>query len=315
MMDLQLRAALLANLADLQPGDHVVVGCSGGADSVALLRASVHVGKELGLRVGAIVIDHQLQPDSSQVASKASVIATELGADPTVMIPVDVAQGPGSGGIEAAARNARRTAFELYATHNDARAVLLGHTRDDQAETVLLGLARGSGARSLSGMREIDGLYRRPFLTVSREAVRATVADLDTYDDPHNDELRFSRVRTRAVVLPVLENELGPGIAEALARTADMLRDDADALDVIAMNSKTMQVDELAGLPAAIRTRVLRTLAIESGCTVNDLTREHVLAVDALITRWHGQGPINLPGSINVTRAHGKLMFNKAPKE
>lgn len=315
MIDLQLRAALLANLADLQRGDHIVVGCSGGADSIALLRAAIHVGGEQGLRVGAIIIDHQLQSNSSQIAAQASVVATELGADPVVMIPVDVAQGPGSGGIEAAARTARRSAFELYATHNNARAVLLGHTRDDQAETVLLGLARGSGARSLAGMREIDGLYRRPFLTVSREVVRASVTDLDTYDDPYNEDPRFSRVRVRSVVLPTLETELGPGIAEALARTANMLRDDADALDAIAAASKTAQVDELAGLPAAIRTRVLRALAIDAGCTVNDLTRDHVLAVDALITRWHGQGPINLPGSINVTRAHGKLIFNKAPKE
>ena len=315
MIDLELRAALIENLSDLESGDHIVVGCSGGADSVALLRAAIHVGGEKGLQVGAVIIDHQLQDNSTLIASAASVIATELGAEPVVMIPVDVASGPGSGGLEAAARNARRSAFELYANNNNAKAVLLGHTRDDQAETVLLGLARGSGARSLSGMREIDGLYRRPLLSISRDVVRASVSDLDTYDDPHNEDPRFGRVRVRSIVLPTLESELGPGIASALARTADMLRDDADALDAIATSSITSEVNELCELPTAVRTRVLRMLAIEAGCNLNDLTRDHVLSVDELITRWHGQGPINLPGSINVTRAHGKLLFNKAPKE
>lgn len=315
MIDLELRAALLANLADLEPGDHIVVGCSGGADSIALLRAAVHVGEELGMRVGALVIDHQLQENSSSIATQASVMATELGADPVIMIPVVVETGPGSGGMEAAARNARRLAFELYADNNHAKAVLLGHTRDDQAETVLLGLARGSGARSLSGMREIDGLYRRPLLSVSREVVRASVSDLATYDDPHNEDPRFARVRVRNEVLPTLESELGPGISVALARTADMLRDDADALDAIAAASITSEVNELEVLPTAVRTRVLRMLAIDAGALANDLSRDHVLSIDALITRWHGQGPINLPGSINVTRAHGTLIFTKALKE
>ncbi len=315
MINLEIRAALLANLSDLEPGDHVMVGCSGGADSVALLRAAIHVGRERELVVGAIIIDHQLQDGSSTVASNTSVLAIELGAEPVVMIPVDVATGAGSGGLEAAARDARRNAFELYATNNNAKAVLLGHTQDDQAETVLLGLARGSGARSLSGMRDIDGLYRRPLLSVSRELVRSTVSDLEVHEDPHNIDPRFSRVRVRETVLPVLETELGPGVTAALARTADMLRDDADALDEITQTSISDDVAVLAKLPTAIRTRVLRKLAIDSGCNQNDLSREHVLAIDALITRWHGQGPINLPGNVDVTRSHGKLMFNKAIKE
>lgn len=315
MINLEIRAALLANLADLNAGDHIVVACSGGADSVALLRAAIHVGRERDLVVGAIIIDHQLQDGSSEVASNASVQAIELGAEPVVLIPVDVATGAGSGGLEAAARHARREAFELYATNNNAKAVLLGHTQDDQAETVLLGLARGSGARSLSGMRDIDGLYRRPLLGVSRQLVRSTVSDLEVHEDPHNTDVRFSRVRVRETVLPLLESELGPGVTSALARTADMLRDDADALDELCETAMTDIVDELAVLPAAIRTRVIRKLAIDAECNQNDLSREHVLAIDALITRWHGQGPINLPGNVDVTRSHGKLMFNKAIKE
>ena len=312
MINLHIRQALLENLADLESGSRIVVGCSGGADSIALVRAAVHVGRELALDVGAVIIDHQLQPGSIDVSRRALELCVELGADPVTIIPVDVATGPGSGGMEAAARNARRSAFEQYAQQNLISAVLLGHTLDDQAETVLLGLARGSGARSLSGMRPVDGLYRRPLLTVDRATVRESVSDLVVFDDPHNEDPRFARVRVRHEVLPVLESNLGPGVSDALARTADMLRDDADALDALAeisLRSADDDVAVLAALPTAIRTRVLRLRAIQAGCTVNDLTREHILAIDALITRWHGQGPLNLPGGINVERRSGRLNF------
>ncbi len=315
MIDLTLRSALLTNLADLEPGDRIAVGLSGGADSVALLRAALHVGQELSLGVTALVINHQLQDSSHDAATQAVVVATALGCQSVVMIPVDVQRGPGSGGLESAARNARRSAFEFFAVNNHIKAVLLGHTRDDQAETVLLGLARGSGARSLSGMRTVDGLYRRPFLAISRELVRSTVNDLDVYEDPHNSESRFSRVRVRESTLPTLESDLGPGIAEALARTADMLRDDADALDSLARSSSSEVVEDLVALLPAIRHRVLRQLAIDNGANQNDLTREHVLLIDGLVTGWHGQGPLNLPGSLNCERHNGKLLFYKKHKE
>jgi tRNA(Ile)-lysidine synthase len=314
MIDLNLRHALLQNLADLPAGSSVMVGCSGGADSLALVRAAVHVGRERDIRVGALVIDHQLQDGSGAVAQSAADVAHELGADPVIVVAVDVAQGPGSGGLESAARDARRTSFEQYAAANDVAAVLLGHTLEDQAETVLLGLARGSGARSLSGMREVDGLYRRPFLTLTRAQVRETVSDLAVYEDPHNSNPDFTRVRVRNHVLPTLESDLGPGVARALARTADMLRDDADALEGFAAEvvaAGETSVDDLLSLSRAVRTRVLRRLAMDAGCTVNDLTREHILAIDALLTNWHGQGPLNLPGNVNVERRHGRLNFYK----
>lgn len=312
MIDLRIRQPLLENLADVESGSRIVVGCSGGADSIALVRAAVHVGRELSIGVGAVIIDHQLQQGSMDVSRRALELCVTLGADPVTIVPVDVATGPGAGGLEAAARNARRAAFEQYAEQNSVAAVLLGHTLNDQAETVLLGLARGSGARSLSGMRPIDGLYRRPLLSVDRATVRESVSDLDVFDDPHNEEPRFARVRVRHEVLPVLEEKLGPGVSDALARTADMLRDDADALDAMAQAALVAAGDDvakLAELPAAVRTRVLRLMAINAGCTVNDLTREHVLGIDGLLTRWHGQGPLNLPGGVNVERSSGRLNF------
>jgi len=315
MIDLNLRHALIQNLADLPAGSQVMVGCSGGADSLALVRAAVHVGRERDISVGALVIDHQLQSGSAAVAQSAADVARQLGADPVVVVAVEVAQGPGSGGLESAARDARRSTFEEYAQVNGVAAVLLGHTLEDQAETVLLGLARGSGARSLSGMREIDGLYRRPLLSLTRGQVRDTVSDLAIYEDPHNSNPDFARVRVRHNVLPTLESDLGPGVARALARTADMLRDDADALDALARFEITRVGDDvnlIGALPRAIRSRLIRQLAISNGCPINDLTRDHVLSIDALITNWHGQGALNLPGGVNVERRHERLTFYRS---
>ncbi len=314
MINLELRSALLTNLADLSPGEAIAVGVSGGADSVALLKAAVHVGNELTLKVHSIVIDHQLQSNSAEVANKAQQLSVQLGAQSVEVIKVEVKTGPGRGGIEAAARNARRAAFEKFAGENNLAAVLLGHTLEDQAETVLLGLARGSGARSLSGMRNVDGIYRRPFLNLSRQLVRSTVADLPIYEDPHNSDPSFARVRVRNNVLPVLEKELGPGVTEALARTAQMLRDDADALDAYAqmiLDASDVSISTLEVLPTAVRTRVLRKLAIAAGVLVNDLTRERIQSIDHLITNWKGQGPLNLPGQVNVKRESGKIIFYK----
>lgn len=314
MIHLDLRSAILNNLADLEPGDQIAVGLSGGADSVALLKAAIHVGNEKSFSVTALIIDHQLQTGSADVANQAAQVAKDLGATQVEVVKVNVATGPGTGGLEAAARNARRDVFEKFVEEKNLKAVLLGHTLEDQAETVLLGLARGSGARSLSGMRSIDGIYRRPFLNLSRGLVRSTVSELATFEDPHNTDPSFTRVRVRQTVLPVLETELGPGVAEALGRTADMLRDDADALDMYAamiFAAGEPTIGELEKLSKAVRTRVLRHLAIRAGVLVNDLSREHILGIDRLITDWHGQSSLNLPGQVNVKRESGKLIFYK----
>jgi len=314
MINLDLRQGILASLSDLEAGDLVLVGLSGGADSLSLLKCALHVGSERTISVGAVIIDHQLQAESATTSNRVAGIARKLGADPVLVINVDVAKGASSGGMEAAARNARRIAFNNVLTEHKAKAILLGHTLEDQGETVLLGLARGSGARSLSGMRAKEGIYRRPFLGITRQIVRDEVADLDVFEDPHNSDLKYSRVRVRNLVLPVMETQLGPGVTQALARSADLLRDDADALDALARFEITRVGDDvnlLGALPRAIRTRVIRQLAITIGCPINDLTRDHVLAVDALLTNWHGQGALNLPGAVSVERRHDRLTFTK----
>lgn len=310
------RRAVRAALADLDDGSLVLVGLSGGADSLALLAAAGFETRRAGLRCGAVVVDHGLQPGSDTVADRAAGQARELGAEPVEVCRVDVA---GRGGPEGAARAARRAALRDAAERHAAAAVLLGHTRDDQAETVLLGLARGSGTRSLSGMPARDGLWRRPFLDIRRADTEAVCreAGLSWWDDPHNTDPGLTRVRVRTRVLPTLEAELGPGIADALVRTAELARADSDFLDAeaarlrarVGADARTLDAAGLAAAPTAVRTRVLRQAALDAGCPATDLTAGHVAAVDRLLTAWHGQRGVDLPGGVVARRCEGRLGF------
>lgn len=268
---------------------------------MALAAAAIQ-DHELGLRFGAIVIDHMLQPGSDLVADSAAAECTGLGLDPVIRTHVHVVTGPGSGGIEQAARIARRAAMLDAAEQCDASAIWLAHTADDQAETVLLGLLRGSGPRSLAGMRLVDGIWERPLLHLSRATVRATLSHygLTPFEDPHNEDRRFARVRIRLDLLPVLERELGGHICEQLVRSADLFRDDLDALDAMAeewhSNHEALRIEELKLLPRALRTRVLRLSILRHGTPPNGLTKEHIDAVDHLVMESRTTGPVRLPG-------------------
>ena len=215
-------------LADLEPGSRVDVALSGGADSLALAACLSFVASEAGWMAGAVVVDHGLQPGSADVAARAAEQATALGLDAEV-VAVEVGN---DGGPEAAARDARYAVLRA----RPVDAVLLGHTLDDQAETVLLGLGRGSGPRSLAGMLAVDGVVRRPFLGLRRADTEriCTASDLPWWTDPHNADRGFRRNRLRDEVLPLLEDVLDGGVAEALARTADQLRADSVLLDALA---------------------------------------------------------------------------------
>lgn len=292
-------------LADLPAGAAVVVACSGGADSLALLAATVHEARRDAWRVVGATVDHGLQDASADVAARVVEQMAALGAAETLTARVTVGDGGGLG-VEAAAREARYAVLDQVADHVGAAVVLLGHTRDDQAETVLLGLARGSGGRSIAGMRRAFDRYRRPLLDVGRADTEAACRALgvEWWDDPHNDDPRFLRSRVRRTVLPLLEAELGPGVAETLARTADLLRADVEALDDLAdallasasVPGGGLTVEVLAGAPAALRTRVLRLAALEAGVPGDELAHVHVLALDALVTDWRGQRWVDLPG-------------------
>ncbi|KZE34007.1 tRNA lysidine(34) synthetase TilS [Microbacterium sp. T32] len=296
----------------------ILVALSGGADSLALAAATAFEAPRLGIRAEAVVIDHRLQDGSATIAERAADIARGLGLAARV-VAVEVR---GAGGPEAAARDARYAALARAAAETGADAVLLGHTLDDQAETVLLGLARGSGAASLSGMsperRDATGpVWLRPLLGVRREVTAAAcVAEgLDPWRDPHNLDPAYARVRVRETVLPTLERELGPGVAEALARTAEQLREDAAAFqdmidetieDIVehAEAGISVSVAALAANPAALRNRIVRYV-VDSEFGVA-LTRAQTLEVARLATDWHGQGPIDLPGCV-ARRVGGRI--------
>ena len=295
----------------------MLVALSGGPDSLALAAATAFEAPRAGLRAGAVIVDHGLQEGSADVAAAAARQAADLGLDPVLVRTVTVGT---AGGPEGAARAARYDALEAAARETGAAVVLLGHTLDDQAETVLLGLARGSGAASLQGMAARSGLYARPLLGIRRSQTERYCADagLDPWTDPQNADAAFARVRVRTSVLPLLERELGPGIADALARTADQLREDGEALDHfaeeiaeeladIAEAGISLPVRALEANPPALRQRLIR-LAVASEFHVA-LSRSQTLEVARLVTDWHGQGPLDLPG-VRVERQGGLLVFS-----
>jgi len=306
----------------------LAVAVSGGADSLALAAATAQLAALRPLRLCGLVVDHGLQPDSAGVAERAAKRVRGLGFDDVRVLTVEVS---GSGGTEAAARRARYLALRDAAPDG---LVLLGHTRDDQAETVLLGLGRGSGPRSIAGMRPLDPPWGRPFLDVSRETTRAACAvlGLDPWQDPHNADARFTRVRLRHEVLPLLEEVLQGGVAAALARTAAQLREDLDTLDTLAASALTraqchegrlqdvqrlegvlhgieLDVAELEREPAPVRRRVVRRWLLDAG--VPELSDGHLRSVDELVGAWRGQGGVWLPGNFEVSRAHGRLRVDR----
>jgi tRNA(Ile)-lysidine synthase len=382
----QARSAVRRCLADLEPGDLVLAACSGGADSLALAAALAHEAPRLSLRGGGVTVDHGLQAGSAERAGRVAGLLRQFGLDPVHQVTVTVPAGPGSGGPEAAARAARYTALEQVAEQAGAAAVLLGHSRDDQAETVLLGLARGAGGRSLAGMPARRGRLRRPLLGVPRATLReaCTAQGLEPWDDPHNADPAYARVRVRHQAMPALEEALGPGVAAALARSAAQLSADCDALDAIAAAEAwrivlapgddpplsspggpppeppapdrrsaprsadpslagldqpaggggtghtgelrptagepaagtgqavvVLDIEGLAELAPAVRSRVLRQAALTAGCPGGSLAAGHVAALDALVTGWHGQRWADLPGMIRARRRYGKLLFSK----
>jgi tRNA(Ile)-lysidine synthase len=302
----------------LPPAGLVLVALSGGADSLALAAATAFEAPRAGLRAGAVIVDHGLQQGSAEVATRVAAQAAELGLHPVLVRRVAVAPA-GEGGPEASARTARYAALDAAAHETGAVLVLLGHTLDDQAETVLLGLARGAGAASLSGMPERTGRYARPLLGIRRSTTRRACLDagLAPWDDPHNVDSSYARVRVRERVLPVLESELGPGIAEALARTAEQLREDEAAfaaqidefIEEVCEPAEAgiaVSVGALSANPAALRQRIIRhVVASEFGAS---LTRSQTLEVARLVTDWHGQGAIDLPGC-RAARVGGRIEF------
>jgi tRNA(Ile)-lysidine synthase len=294
-----LKAAVAAFVGDHAAADERwCVALSGGADSLALTAVAAASKPTI-----ALIVDHRLQTASSQVAATARDQAMMLGCVDAQVLCVDVGT---AGGPEAAARTARYRALDH--ARGDA-PVLLAHTLDDQAETVLLGLGRGSGARSISGMRPYDPPWYRPLLGTRRALTHAACAELGVtpWQDPHNADRRFTRTRLRTEVLPLLEEVLGGGVAEALARTATALREDTETLDDLARQALAevgtgggLDTTLLAALPEAVRRRVIRGWLLAGGAS--GLTDKHIRGVDTLVTAWRGQGGVAVGSPLRSQR-------------
>ncbi len=294
----------------------ILLGVSGGADSLALAIATYLECKSANIEVVAIIIDHQLQPESAMVALRCKEELLRIGFNSVeiLTVTVDVQDG-----MEASARRARYAAFEEMIAKYRPDYFLLAHTKNDQAESVLLGLARGSGTRSLSGIAPVNGIYIRPLLDIDRSTTEQACLEnaVAPWVDPHNSDLQYARVRARREVLPVLESNLGPGVIDALARSARILREDADALDLLALeyleghDPRNLLAEELLLLPKAVRIRVLRSALYTAGVPDGALTADHLAPVEALVTDWHGQGEISLPGGVKVARISGRLSLSE----
>jgi tRNA(Ile)-lysidine synthase len=315
---LDLRNAVRPFLENLTAGDSAIVAVSGGADSLALAYALIKEAPELAITLIAVTVDHQLQTGSGDQAKKVQEQLKSMGYQEVIVEKVSVVE---KSGVEADARTARYAALDAIAHAFGASQIFLGHTRDDQAETVLLGLARGSGTRSLSGMATVNGKYARPFLQLTRSQTVAACdeAAITPWNDPHNANEKFSRVRVRNKVMPVMEEEIGPGIAAALARSAAILRDDADALDEMAqavisrVDLSDLDCAALAELPRAIRSRILRAAIYAAGAPSGSVSADHLSGVEALVTSWRGQGEASLPGGVKVARISGRLSLLARP--
>ncbi|WP_166985805.1 tRNA lysidine(34) synthetase TilS [Canibacter zhoujuaniae] len=313
------RNAVRKNLPEFGP---LVVALSGGADSLALAAAVAFEAPRRGLQAHAVVVDHQLQPDSARIARVAAQQASDMG----LISEVQAVEVTYSGkGIEADARRARYAALADYCAKIDATALFTGHTKNDQTEQVLLGLVRGSGTRALSGIAPERGIIKRPFLRVTRAETEAAcqAQGLSYWSDPHNEDPRYTRVRVRQTVLPVFTRELGSGVIAGLARSAQLAREDADALDLFAAKvldalqqhdhfvqgeqdtPTVVPIRTLESEPRAIAKRVLRQLLIYAGA--EEVTFKHTEEVMALLENWHGQQMLQLPG-VRVWR-QGKRLF------
>ena len=312
LIRLAVRNCLTSNT---KPGQKLLIAVSGGADSLALAAACEFEAKKLKVKIAAAVIDHSLQNNSDKVAAQTAKTLAALGFEEVVVKKIAVGK---AGGPEAAARTARYTALETIRQKTKSNFVVLGHTASDQAETVLLGLVRGSGSKSLSGMSEKTGLLLRPLLGIERATTEAFCKDsgIKYWSDPQNKDEKFLRVMIRKHVLPFLEKQLGGSVAASLVRTSDQLREDNTYLESQADKSFkkyakvsgsgiSFDAKAIEKLPAAILNRVIKKALDGFG---SESSRTHVLAVSDLVLSWHGQKPLALPG-VRVVRKGNTISF------
>jgi tRNA(Ile)-lysidine synthase len=316
---LELRKAVRVWFERIEPNSKVCIGVSGGADSLALAAASKLEAENFAIDLIAVVVDHKLQENSEKIAQFAKQQLITVGYKDVFIGQANVQI---TDGLEASARRARYKVFQQAIETYGATTFLLGHTKNDQAEGVLLGLARGSGTKSLSGMQEVSGIFIRPLLTIDRLTTEAACREvgIDFWVDPHNSDQEFARVRVRENILPLLENEIGPGITDALARSAKLLREDAIALDQWAeevfgkIEPSSIEISLLTDLPIAIRSRILRLAIYAMGAPAGSISAAHIEPIEALVSDWRGQGHTALPGGVKVSRISGRLSLSRTDR-
>ena len=313
---LELRNAVRFWFQKLDANSKVCIGVSGGADSLALAIVAKLEAADFNLDLVAVIVDHGLQENSAEVAASTKKKLEAIGYSDIFVGKANVLV---TDGVEASARRARYKVFQQALETYGSKVFLLGHTKNDQAEGVLLGLARGSGTKSLSGMAEISGPFIRPFLNVARSTTQAACVEsgIEYWSDPHNLNTEFTRVRVRESILPLIEKEIGPGIVDALSRSAKILREDATALDEWAervfgeVNPSDIEISLLADLPIAVRSRVLRLAIYAAGAPSGSISASHLEPIEAFVSDWRGQGHTSLPGGVKVCRISGRLSLSK----
>ncbi|WEV64514.1 tRNA lysidine(34) synthetase TilS [Bifidobacterium sp. ESL0732] len=307
----------------------VLVACSGGRDSLALAAVSHTVCGMLGIHCGAVIVDHQLQAGSGKVSQDAAARCESLGLNPVIVRTINVEGSESGRSTEDAARQARYVAIVETARHIGAAAVLLAHTRDDQAETVLMDvLTRSAGIDALAGMPPDfvrDGIrFVRPFLGLTRCQTTTICRELNMawWDDPTNGDSVPPdqplpqnyplRSRVRHTLMPYLSDFFGGDVPEHLSQAALVAREDKDFLDAAADDlyrqavgfssdgaAASIRVKPLAQAHPAIRRRAIARALAELDIS---FASTHVLSIEALVTDWHGQGALSLPSGYSVNR-------------
>ncbi|MFZ9840585.1 MAG: tRNA lysidine(34) synthetase TilS [Candidatus Nanopelagicales bacterium] len=307
-------AAVADALADFV-GTNLIVACSGGPDSVSLAFATAELAPKHNWEVNVVIVDHQW---SELSAANAQFAKDQLVAHGITNVEIVVADPTPAENREAAARDIR---YEILKTKSAALndcPVLLGHTKDDQAETVLMRLVRGSGSKALAGMNPVRDVFIRPLLSLSRTEVHAAIPEtFSVIDDPANQDDSYLRVRVRKSILPTMRKDLGEDVVDGLYRSAELLRVDSDYFDQEtkqkyqdALVESDLDIQQLSPLHTAIRTRVIQLWLINAGVPSGSLHQIHIKTVDELVSNWHGQKEINLPGGFEVKRSSNRLSIS-----
>jgi tRNA(Ile)-lysidine synthase len=336
----QLPRMLLAEWRTLKlplSGETIVVAVSGGADSTALLLAldELKTRNKLSTDICVAHLDHRLRESSAKDAKWVSELAKKLGYR-SVIGRSKVAENAGSDNLEQAAREARYAFLQRTAKRVSSNYVLTAHTMDDQAETVLLRLMRGSAGAGLGGMEALRPLARNSSIKLVRPLLWARRIETEDYcrirkteflSDEMNDDQKFARVKVRKQLLPLMQS-FNNRIVEALSRTATQLREDGAVLfndsgellqRASLSNQESLAVDEtkppaldvkvLANAPSALRRRALRHWLSEARGSARRLEMVHLLAVEKLLEGNAGGRVVELPSGGRVTRRRNRLQF------